>query len=265
MDSKEPRGPQNVDGAQGSSVEVTTPPSIPQGLSGSEPTAVADTGPRARKSVWREYAEAIIVAMLLALVIRVFVVQAFKIPSGSMIPTLQIGDHILVNKLSYGLQWPTDCHFKLSVPPATCYTSNTIGDFGDPERGDVIVFRFPEDEDKDFIKRIIGVPGDTIEIINKVVHVNGKPLDDEAYTQRVDPGIIDGKINHRDNFGPVTIPEKSYFMMGDNRDQSLDSRFWGFVSEDKIRGKAFRIYWSWSGHGDWTQWVRWERLGQKIN
>ena len=88
--------------------------------------------------------------MLLALVIRVFVVQAFKIPSGSMIPTLQIGDHILVNKLSYGLQWPTDCHFKLSLPPATCYTSNTIGDFGDPERGDVIVFRYPEDEDKDF-------------------------------------------------------------------------------------------------------------------
>ena len=230
-----------MDGTQGSSVEVTTPPSTPQGLSGSEPTAVADTGPRARKSVWREYAEAIIVAMLLALVIRVFVVQAFKIPSGSMIPTLQIGDHILVNKSAYGLQWPADCHFKLSVPPATCYTSNTIADFGDPERGDVIVFRYPEDEDKDFIKRIIGVPGDTIEIINKVVHVNGKPLDDEAYTQRVDPGIIDGKINHRDNFGPVTIPEKSYFMMGDNRDNSLDSRIFGFIARDQIVGRAFGV------------------------
>ena len=109
MDSKEPTGSQHADGAQGSSVEVTTPPSIPQGLSGSEPTAVAHTGPPARKSVWREYAEAIIVAMLLALVIRVFVVQAFKIPSGSMIPTLQIGDHILVNKSAYGLQCPADC------------------------------------------------------------------------------------------------------------------------------------------------------------
>ena len=217
-----------------------------------------------RKSLVREYAEAIIVAMLLAFAIRVFVVQAFKIPSGSMIPTLQIGDHILVSKLSYGLQWPTDCKVLWSFPPVNCYTSETIVMFGKPQRGDIIVFRFPEDEEKDFIKRIVGLPGDTVQLRNKVVLVNGQPLDDKAFTQRIDPGVIDGTINPRDNFGPVTVPEGSYFVMGDNRDQSLDSRFWGYVREEKIRGKAFRIYWSWNGQGNWTEWVRWERFGKAI-
>ncbi|MBM4125070.1 MAG: signal peptidase I [Nitrospira sp.] len=221
------------------------------------------TGP-SRKSILREYAEAIIVAMLLAFAIRVFMVQAFKIPSGSMIPTLQIGDHILVSKLSYGIQWPADCKVRMTFPPVTCYTSRTLVSFGQPERGDVIVFRYPEDEEKDFIKRIVGLPGDQIEIRNKTVLVNGVPMDDRAYTQRIDPGVIDGMINPRDNFGPITVPEDAYFVMGDNRDQSLDSRFWGFVRTEKIKGKAFRIYWSWSGQGDWKQWVRWERLGQAI-
>lgn len=217
-----------------------------------------------RKSVFREYAEAIVVAMLLAFAIRVFVVQAFKIPSGSMIPTLLIGDHILVSKLSYGIQWPGDCQLKMALPPVNCYASRPLIAFGKPQRGDIIVFRFPEDEEKDFIKRIVGTPGDTIQIRNKVVVVNGVPLDDASFTQRIDPGIIDGTINPRDNFGAVTVPEGSYFVMGDNRDQSLDSRFWGYVREEKIRGKAFRIYWSWSGQGNWNQWVRWERLGKAI-
>ena len=217
-----------------------------------------------RKSVVREYAEAIILAMLLAFAIRVFVVQAFKIPSGSMIPTLLIGDHILVSKLSYGLQWPNDCKVHISFPPVICYTTKMIVHFGEPQRGDVIVFRYPEDEDKDFIKRIVGRPGDTIEIRNKAVYVNGVMTQDRAYTQRVDPGIIDGAINPRDNFGAVTVPAGAYFVMGNNRDHSLDSRFWGFVRAEKIRGKAFRIYWSWSGHGDWKHWVRWERLGKAI-
>ncbi|WP_447976787.1 signal peptidase I [Candidatus Nitrospira bockiana] len=217
-----------------------------------------------RKSILREYAEAIILAMLLAFAIRVFVVQAFKIPSGSMIPTLLIGDHILVSKLSYGIQWPGDCKLRMTFPPVTCYTSHTLVSFGEPQRGDVIVFRYPEDEEKDFIKRIIGLPGDTIEIRNKVVYVNGQPFDDKAFTQRVDPGTINGAVNPRDNFGPVTVPDNAYFVMGDNRDQSLDSRFWGYVRAEKIRGKAFRIYWSWSGHGDWKHWVRWERIGQAI-
>jgi len=227
------------------------------------PSAMSVASPR-RKSLIREYSEAIILAMLLAFAIRVFMVQAFKIPSGSMIPTLLVGDHILVSKLSYGIQWPGDCKFRVSFPPVTCYTSHALVSFGDPQQGDVIVFRFPEDEEKDFIKRIVGLPGDTIEVRNKIVFVNGKALDDKGFTQRVDPGIIHGSVNPRDNFGPVTVPDKSYFVMGDNRDQSLDSRFWGYVRLEKIRGKAFRIYWSWSGHGEWTQWVRWERIGQAI-
>lgn len=228
----------------------------------------------ARKSVLREYTEAIIVAMILAFAIRIFVVQAFKIPSGSMIPTLVIGDHILVSKLTYGLQWPADCRFEWTGPfnlspkywrmPVNCYTSKIVIEFGKPQRGDVIVFRYPEDEEKDFIKRIVGLPGDVVEIRKKTVFVNGTPMDDRSYTQRVDPGVIDPQINPRDNFGPVTVPAHSYFVMGDNRDQSLDSRFWGFVSADKIKGKAFRIYWSWNGDSSISQWVRWERIGQGI-
>lgn len=216
------------------------------------------------KSVLREYAEAIVIAIVLALVIRVFVVQAFKIPSGSMIPTLLIGDHILVSKLAYGLQWPQDCQFDVGFPPVICYSSTLLIEFNTPQRGDIIVFRYPEDEKKDFIKRIIGLPGDTIAIRNKVVFVNGRRLNEEAYTQHVDPNILDGLISPRDNFGPVTVPQESYFVMGDNRDQSLDSRFWGFVKFHKIKGKAFLIYWSWSGQGPWTEWVRWERIGKLI-
>ena len=219
---------------------------------------------RSQKSLIREYTEAIIIAIVLAFTIRVFVVQAFKIPSGSMIPTLLIGDHILVSKLAYGLQWPTNCEFKLSFPPLTCYSSTMIMDFGTPQRGDIIVFRYPEDEEKDFIKRVIGLPGDAITIRNKIVHINDRPLRDEGYTQRIDPGVIDGRINPRDNFGPITVPQESYFVMGDNRDQSLDSRFWGFVKFDKIKGKAFLSYWSWNGQGAWTEWVRWERIGKII-
>ena len=255
----------SVEEARGASADAVPPPSGEESLLGADTLPHADRVPRSRKSVLREYAEAIVVAMLLAFAIRVFVVQAFKIPSGSMIPTLLIGDHILVSKLSYGLQWPADCKFRKSFPPVNCYSSITVVKFGEPERGDIIVFRYPEDEEKDFIKRIVGLPGDTIQIRNKVVYVNNVPLDDKAYTQRVDPGIIDGSVNPRDNFGPVPVPAGSYFVMGDNRDQSLDSRFWGYVSAQKIRGKAFRIYWSWSGQGRWEQWVRWERLGKAIH
>jgi signal peptidase I len=217
-----------------------------------------------QKSIIREYAEALIIAIILALTIRVFVVQAFKIPSGSMIPTLMIGDHILVSKLAYGFQLPKDCEFQVSFPPVTCFSSTIVMSFDPPVRGDIIVFRYPEDENKDFIKRVIGLPGDTIHIHNKHVIVNGQPLLDDAFTQRVDPGIIDGRINPRDNLGPLTVPPESYFVMGDNRDQSLDSRFWGFVRMDKIKGRAFLVYWSWNGQGAWTDWIRWERIGKLI-
>ena len=260
MDSERPK----VEDGQGISGETISPPPATDSMLSSPSEVPAQPMTKSRKSVLREYAEAIVVAMLLAFAIRVFVVQAFKIPSGSMIPTLLIGDHILVSKLTYGLQWPSDCVLKMSFPPMTCYTSETVVEFGDPQRGDVIVFRYPEDEDKDFIKRVVGIPGDTVEIRNKVVYVNGEALDDRAHTQRIDPGIVDGSINPRDNFGPVAVPEDSYFVMGDNRDQSLDSRFWGYVRKDKVRGKAFRIYWSWSGQGSWSEWVRWDRLGKAI-
>lgn len=246
------------------SIEPTPPNAEPVSSPAPPEAQAADAARQSGKSIVREYAEAIVVAMLLAFAIRVFVVQAFKIPSGSMIPTLLIGDHILVSKLSYGVQWPTDCKLQWNLPPVNCYTSTNVMPFGKPQRGDVIVFRFPEDEEKDFIKRIVGTPGDTVQIRNKQVIVNGEPLNDRAFTQRIDPGIIDSTINPRDNFGPVTVPEGAYFVMGDNRDQSLDSRFWGYVREEKIRGKAFRIYWSWSGQGQWTEWVRWDRFGKAI-
>lgn len=217
-----------------------------------------------KKSIFREYAEALIIAIILAFTIRVFFVQAFKIPSGSMIPTLLIGDHILVSKLAYGFQLPQDCEFHVSIPPVTCYSSSILAGFESPHRGDIIVFRYPEDENKDFIKRVVGVPGDTIRIVNKKVYVNDELLKDETFTQRVDPGIIDGRINPRDNHGPITVPPDSFFVMGDNRDQSLDSRFWGFVKMDKIKGRAFMVYWSWNGQGSWVDWVRWDRIGQSI-
>src|SRR6266478_2477711 len=176
-------------------------------------TAKSASGPEPRaKSVVREYGEALFVALLLALFIRSFIVQAFKIPSGSMIPTLQIGDHILVNKFVYGVRVP---YFgKLIVPVSK------------PRRGDVVVFIYPQDEDKDFIKR------------------------------------EDGRtVAPRDNFGPFKVPAGYIFVMGDNRDRSYDSRFWGPVALDKVKGKAFLIYWSWDGSG---RWARWERIGQLI-
>ncbi|MCH7615359.1 MAG: signal peptidase I [Nitrospinae bacterium] len=231
----------------------------------SPPTEKRHTDSQTKKSIWREYTEAIIIAMILAFTIRVFFVQAFKIPSGSMIPSLQIGDHILVNKMAYGIQLPQDCKFDISFPPMTCYSTNLLIEFDNPDRGDVIVFRYPEDEEKDFIKRIVGLPGDTIKIRNKVIYVNGKQLDDQDWTQRIDPGILDGRITPRDNLDPLTVPPDSYFVMGDNRDQSLDSRFWGYVQKHKIKGRAFLVYWSWKGQGSISEWVRWDRIGKIIN
>jgi len=233
-------------------------------ISPSPPTEKRHTDSHAKKSIWREYTEAIIIAMILAFTIRVFVVQAFKIPSGSMIPSLLIGDHILVNKMSYGIQLPQDCEFDISFPPVTCYSSEFLIEFDKPERGDVIVFRYPEDEEKDFIKRIVGIPGDTIHIRNKIIYVNGEPLEDKTWTQRIDPGIIDGRITPRDNLDSITVPPDSYFVMGDNRDQSLDSRFWGYVQMHKIKGRAFLVYWSWKGRGPISEWVRWNRIGKII-
>jgi len=193
---------------------------------------------------WRENIEAILVAVVIALFIRTFAVQAFKIPSGSMKQTLQIGDHILVNKFIYGIKIP--------------YWRKTIVPVKDPQKGDVIVFKFPEDPEKDFIKRVIGVGGDVLECRNKKLFVNHKPVNHDfgVYT---DSHIYPKHVRKRDNFGPITVPENSLFVMGDNRDESYDSRFWGFVDLKAVNGKAFIIYWSWDKE---KFGVRWNRLAQ---
>ena len=200
-----------------------------------------------KKSVIREYLEAIIIALILALFIRTFVVQAFKIPSGSMIPTLLIGDHILVNKFCYGIRNPFNGEVWIPI--------------GNPERLDVVVFKYPENPSQDFIKRVIGLPGDRIEIHDKEVSVNGKPLKVKNAIH-LDPTVYPGPNPPRDNFGPVTVPAHSLFVMGDNRDNSHDSRFWGFVDYTALKGKAFMIYWSWNKE---KFSVRWRRIGDIIH
>ena len=214
-----------------------------QPLNHTEPESVPQTmtQPR-RKSVVREYAEAILIAVLLALLIRTFVVQAFKIPSGSMIPTLLIGDHILVNKFIYR--------------------------FRDPMRGDVVVFKYPVDEHRDFIKRVIGLPGETIFIKDRQIFVNCQPPAPTCQPIKDPWGYYEDRMGvGGEVYGPKEVPPSSYFVMGDNRNNSQDSRYWGFVRVDKIKGQAFVIYWSWDSERDdkalWER-VRWGRLGKLI-
>ena len=206
-----------------------------------------NTREKKKKSLFREYLEAAIIALVLALFIRAFVIQAFKIPSGSMKPTLLIGDHILVNKFIYGIKMP--------------FVDRYIIPIKKPKRGDVVVFKWPRDERKDFIKRVVGIEGDTIEIKNDVLYVNdekikkkyvGKYRDDniavaDKYLELFDKSqhyILDEYIKN-ENYGPVIVPKNSIFVMGDNRDNSHDSRYWRFVSLNKLKGKAIIIYWSW--------------------
>ena len=183
-----------------------------------------------KKSLFREYAESIAIAVLLALVIRTYLVQAFKIPSGSMEDTLAIGDHLLVSKFMYGTKIP--------------FVDKRVLTIRDPRQGDVIVFEYPEDPSKDFIKRVIGVPGDVVEGIDKKVYVNGKHYENTHEIHK-EKDVIPKEMNPRDTFGPVTVPAGAFFVMGDNRDRSYDSRFWKFVRRDQIKGLAFIKYWSW--------------------
>jgi signal peptidase I len=199
------------------------------------------------KSTFREYAEAIIIALLLALFIRTFVVQAFKIPSGSMLDTLLIGDHILVNKFIYGVKNPL--------------TGTTWIPIKKPERKDIVVFKYPLNPSQDYIKRVIGVEGDRIEIKDKKVYVNDVPQD-ENYTIFSDSRILPANVQPRDNMGPVTVPAHSLFVMGDNRDNSYDSRFWHFVDLNAVKGKAFVLYWSWDKKNFA---VRWNRIGKLVH
>ena len=184
------------------------------------------------KSTLREYVEAIVVALLLALVLRAYVIEAFKIPSGSMIPTLLVGDHLLVNKLVYGFDLP--------------FVDDKVLVYREPRLYDIIVFKYPKDPEKNFIKRVIGTGGDTLEVKSKKVYVNGEPVRD-SFVQHTDFGVLPSRMSKRDNFGPVTVPEGKVFVLGDNRDDSHDSRYWGFVDLNEIKGKAMFIYWSWDG------------------
>ena len=223
------------------------------------------------KSFYKEWIEPFLIAAVAALIIRQFVVEAFKIPSGSMIPTLTIGDHLLVNKFVYGPRIP--------------FTDTRIFAGKEPKRGEIIVFKYPDDESKNFIKRVVGLPGDKIEIKKGTLYINDQPVPvvdqgvsegrkegaDSPYYQnpRVfeeQLGIVKHRIQYlRDqtdyDFDPQLVPAKSVFVMGDNRDNSQDSRVWGFVKYEKILGRALIIYWSWDGD---DRWVRWERIGTLI-
>jgi signal peptidase I len=188
-----------------------------------------------KKSTIREYFESIVIAVILALFIRTFVVQAFKIPTGSMENNLLIGDHLLVNKFVFG-------------PSLTAIEKKLVAET-DVKRGDVIVFKYPEEPDRDFIKRVIGLPGETLEVRDKRVYINGQRLE-EPYVHYLQAPPEPSEVHEvtsfdvRDQYGPVTIPPDHYFMMGDNRDNSQDSRYWGFLPRSYVKGKALVVYWS---------------------
>ena len=236
-------------------------------------SAVAEASVPRRKSAAREWAEAILVAVVLALVIRTFVIQAFKIPSGSMLETLQIGDHLLVNKMIVGT---------IVEIPLTRIMLFRVPRVRDPKRGEILVFQFPRDTSRDFIKRVIGLPGEVVAIRDKRVTINGEPLEEPYVIYRGGPptGMSlsarlpmagaaappcsareGGYLRERDDYGPCRVPDGHLFMMGDNRDQSEDSRTWGPLPVELIRGNAAIIYWSW----DRQQFLpRWGRIGTLV-
>ncbi|MDP9361568.1 MAG: signal peptidase I, partial [Acidobacteriota bacterium] len=189
-----------------------------------------------KKSTIREYYEALLIAVIFVNFARIFAFQAFKIPTGSMEDNLKVGDHIIVNKFIYG--------------PGT--TLGGMLPLREIRRGDIIVFRYPLQPDTDFVKRVVGLPGDTVEVHDKVVSINGKPMA-EPYVIHVDPTIYPPRpqlpepYRSRDQFGSYTVPEGQYFAMGDNRDRSSDSRYWGTVPRSMIKGRAFMVYWSFEG------------------
>ncbi len=205
----------------------------------------SDSAPSAttfKKSVPREYLESVVVAVILALFIRTFVVQAFKIPTGSMETNLLIGDHLLVNKVVYS---PSLGSLEAKILPKRAI-----------RRGDVVVFKFPEDPARDFIKRVIGLPGETVEIKGKTVFVDGKALE-EPYARFIETPLrpddpeygLRGESN-RGTWGPETVPADKLFVLGDNRDNSRDSRFWGYLPIDQVKGRALLVYWSYEASRD---------------
>ena len=234
-------------------------------MKGRKAGAAQDTGRAWRKSTAREYFESIVIAVILALFIRTWVVQAFKIPTGSMENNLLVGDHLLVNKFVFG---PSLGSLERAVLPMTSVA-----------RGDVVVFKYPEDPERDFIKRVIGLPGETLEVRRKVVYIDGQPLD-EPYVHYLQPPSSPTaheftSYDVREAFGPVTVPAGHYFVMGDNRDNSQDSRYWSFLPASYVKGRALVVYWSFDSSagasqgplslvtGIFTQ-TRWSRLLHQI-
>jgi signal peptidase I len=203
------------------------------------------TETRRKASVTREYYEAILVAVIFALFVRTFVVQAFQVPTGSMEKTVLIGDHLLVNKFIYA--------------PHGDNALERLLPYRAPRRGDVFVFKFPENPERDFIKRVIGLPGDRVEAREKAVRVNGELFPD-THTFHVDPRVFPTDPSEpegarkRDTFGPAEVPPAHYWAMGDNRDNSYDSRYWGPVPQGNVKGRALLVYWSYEADPDSAEW-----------
>ena len=215
-----------------------------------------------KKSIAREYFESLVIAVVLALFIRTFVVQAFKIPTGSMEQNLLIGDHLLVNKFVFG---PTLGSGERAILPVK-----------DIHRLDVVVFKYPEEPERDFIKRVIGLPGETLEVRNKRVYVNGERIEEPYVYYLEDPPALPREMelpnglpglsgDAREQYGPVTVPPGHYFVMGDNRDNSQDSRYWGFLPRENVKGKALVIYWSYSADAENIfAGTRWNRILHQV-
>jgi signal peptidase I len=203
-----------------------------------------------KKKIIKEYLEPIAIAILIALFIRTFVVQAFKIPSSSMEPTLQVGDHLLVSKFIYGIKFP--------------FIGTKYFQFKKPKRGDIIVFIYPKDRSKDFIKRVIGTEGEKVEIIRNKIYIDGGPIDDPwgHYDERSQSAKY---LHPMEMHGPFFVPKGFLFVLGDNRDNSQDSRYWGYVNVNEVKGKALIIYFSWDRYAqNLLEKVRWVRFGKLI-
>jgi signal peptidase I len=200
-----------------------------------------------KKSVFREYFESLIVAVILALFVRTWVFQAFKIPTGSMEPNLLIGDHLIVNKMIFA--------------PAVTGLERALMPSRDVRRGDVVVFKYPQEPERDYIKRVIGLPGERLELRAKKIYINDQPID-EPYVHLLQPASADGagRGDLREAYGPVTVPAGQYFMMGDNRDNSQDSRYWGFLPASYVKGRALFIYFSLEEDASFLSGIRWKRM-----
>lgn len=200
---------------------------------GTAPPAESTGEERVRRSPVRETVELVVIAVFIALVLRVFVVQAFRIPTASMEDTLLVGDFILVEKITYGP--------RVNVGIA----AGRLPGLRKPRTGDVAVFKYPIDPSVDFVKRLIAGPGQTVQIVDRKVYVDGELFPDPPGSKHIEPEILPGSRSNRDNYGPITVPDGQYFFMGDNRENSRDSREWGYVPVENIKGRAFMIYLSW--------------------